>query len=227
MICNMQPDYENDLFCIEKKHKDGFYYEVRSRNIVSGRFYGIRFEGKKKFYFFVFDSGRWNVYLFRSDAVYHPASFRDVHDLTNLETDILNKKIVPIIHIKSGKSGSCFLRRGGKIELPEMPFFYPSELRMLDRQTEIERYKYTDAPKYLITARLNKYVKPQSPQSINKYRQVAPSRLRIRIRICVPLQCVKPRISLISFRSSIACALFSSENICFHLSACIISLPLL
>lgn len=166
MICNTQSDYGNDLFCIEKKHKDGFYYEVRSRNIVSGRFYGIRFEGKKKFYFFVFDSGRWNVYLFRSDAVYHPASFRDVHDLTNLETDILNKKIVPIIHIKSGKSGSCFLRRGGKIELPEMPFFYPSELRMLDRQTEIERYKYTDAPKYLITARLNKYVKPQSPQSL-------------------------------------------------------------
>ncbi len=150
---------ENYVFCVEKSYKDGFYYEAKARDIVSGKFYDVRFDSKKKFAFFIYDLKKWNVYLFCSDAVYHPSAFCDVCDLESLENDVKDKKAIPLVHIKSGRVRSCFLRKGGRIELPELPFFYPSELGKLDVQTEKERYNYAEAPKYLITARLSKYVK--------------------------------------------------------------------
>lgn len=165
MISTAQQLCESYVFCVEKGYKDGFYFEAKARDIVSGRFYDVRFSGRKNFFFFVFSSGRWDVYFMNTDEAYHPSVFCGAGDFLRLENDIITRKETPLIHIKSGKKRSCFLRKGGRIELPEFPFFYQAELARLDSETEKSRYKYQEAPKYLIIGRSSKYVKPDSVES--------------------------------------------------------------
>ena len=98
-IFKNEKDY---LFCVEKQSKDGFYFEAKARSLHSGDFYDVRFEGKKKYLFFIFKNHQWHVYFMENDLNYHPSVFKSAEDLLRLESDI------------QSAAGSFCLRRKGK-----------------------------------------------------------------------------------------------------------------
>lgn len=161
----------NYVFCIEKQNKDGFFFEAKARSLACGKFYDVRFDGKKKYVFYVFSNRRWNVYFMRRDTKYYPAVFKNANDFIRLEQDIHagGEKPVKLVSGAERKIKNLRLRGGAKIYLPEFPFLYDSELKTLDFDLQKERYKYQTAPKYLITARKAKYVKPDSADSVYLY----------------------------------------------------------
>lgn len=163
---NIAHNSENYVFCLEKQNKDGFCFEAKARNLCSGKFYDVRFNGRKKYLFFIFSNRLWKVYFMNSNSAYYPSVFKDVNDFISLENDIMKGTVKPKLFLSGSKLKRYRSNGGEKIELPKFPFFYLPELSLLDHDTQKKRYNYSDAPKYLITARKSKYVKPGSANSL-------------------------------------------------------------
>ncbi len=157
---------ENYVFCVEKQIKDGFDFEAKSRNLYTGKFYDVRFCGRKKYLFYIFDKRQWNVYFMKRDFEYYPSAFKGTNDFIRLEKDINSGTVKPELIVRGTKVKRYRSNGGAKIELPDFPFFYPPELSRLDYDTQKKRYNYSDAPKYLITARKSRYIKPGSAPSL-------------------------------------------------------------
>lgn len=172
------------LFCVERRDKDGFAFETKARNFKTGKFYDVRFNGRKKYEFFVFSGGRWHVYFMLRNANFCPESFKSAGDLLRLESDILSGAEKPYLTVR-GTQANILRRRlsaGARIVLPDLPFLFCGELESFDNLSQKERYGYTCAPKYLIAARKTKYVKPGASESLylfgcnndRLYKQISP-----------------------------------------------------
>lgn len=154
------------VFCIEKQNKDGFYFEAKARSLNSGKFYDVRFEGRKRYAFFIYKNNQWNVYFMHRNAKYFPSAFKGVQDLERLESDIEIGLETPDLRVCGIRVKKYRLRGGARIDLPDFPFLYHSEVKMLDPARQRSRYNYSSAPKYLIAARKTKYVKPNAAESL-------------------------------------------------------------
>ena len=162
-IFKNEKDY---LFCVEKQSKDGFYFEAKARSLHSGDFYDVRFEGKKKYLFFIFKNHQWHVYFMENDLHYHPSVFKSAEDLLRLESDIQSGRAQPDRFVYGAKVKKFRSRGGAKIDLPDPPFLFCPEVHTLDADFQKSRYHYTDAPKYLVAARKTKYANPESANSL-------------------------------------------------------------
>lgn len=165
-IFKNEKDY---LFCVKKQSKDGFYFEAKARSLHSGDFYDVRFEGKKKYLFFIFKNHQWHVYFMENDLHYHPSVFKSAEDLLRLESDIQSGRAQPDRFVYGAKVKKFRSRGGARIDLPDLPFLFRSEantLRSLHSDFLKGRYQYTAAPKYLVAARKTKYANPESANSL-------------------------------------------------------------
>ena len=140
------------MFCVEKQSKDGFYFEAKARSLHSGDFYDVRFEGKKKYLFFIFKNHQWHVYFMENDLNYHPSVFKSAEDLLRLESDIQSGRAQPDRFVYGAKVKKF---RGEA-----------NTLRSLHSDFQKGRYQYTAAPKYLVAARKTKYANPESANSL-------------------------------------------------------------
>lgn len=163
---NVIKDAKDYVFCIEKQNKDGFYFEAKARSLSSGDFYDVRFDGRKKFVFFVFKNNQWYVYFMKKDTRYCPSEFKKTDDLIRLENDIASGSEVPYLFVYGNKVKKYRSRGGAKIILPDFPFIFAPEIKRLDPAAQKSRYNYKTAPKYLIAARKTKYVRPGSAESL-------------------------------------------------------------
>ena len=166
MKYNVDNDVKNYVFCVEKQRKDGFSFEAKARNFLSGKFYAVRFNGRKKYNFFIFSNRQWKVYFMNRNSKYYPSAFKSTQDFICLENDIITGSEIPELLVRGTKVKKYHPRGGTSLELPEFPFLYVPEIRKLDPETQKRRYHYSQIPKYLITARKSKYVKPDAAQSL-------------------------------------------------------------
>lgn len=157
---------ENYVFCVEKQNKDGFSFEAKARNLLSGKFYDVRFIGRKKYMFFIFSNRQWKVYFMKRNSVYYPSAFKCTQDLMRLEKDIIVGNEIPELFVSGTKVKKYRSRGGACIELPQFPFLFTPEIKGLDLDEQKKRYHYSNIPKYLITACKSKYVKPDEVQSL-------------------------------------------------------------
>lgn len=171
------------IFCFEKKYKGQFFYEAKARSIKKGKMYDVRFEGKKHFTFYIYERYVWKIFFIKSGGEYNIDLFSDAAAFSRLENDINGGKVKPYFKVKTSKTpGTYFKQINGY--LPSTPFYFEQELKYISIQEEKERYNYKKAPKYVIIVRLNKYVKPGSPQSYyvvgcnndNLYKQISRGR---------------------------------------------------
>ena len=126
--------------------------------------YALTAEKNIIFSFSATGSGRY-IFMNR-DSKYYPSAFKSTQDFINLENDILTGSEIPELLVRGTKVRKYRPRGGFSLELPEFPFLYVPEIRKLDPETQKKRYHYSEIPKYLITARKSKYVKPDAVQSL-------------------------------------------------------------
>lgn len=152
------------IFSFSKNYNGAYFYEAKARNIQNGKMYAVRFQGKKRFSFFVYENFKWNIYLVQSCGGYNFDYFSEEGAFQRFENDLINGTVKPYMKIKTSKTPGTYFNRINGL-LPTLPFYFESELKYIAPNEDKKRYKYKKAPKYLIIARFNKYVKEDQPQS--------------------------------------------------------------
>lgn len=152
------------VFSFSKNYRSAYFYKAKARNLENGKMYAVRFQGKKRFAFFVYENFIWNIYLVNSCNGYNFNYFSNTAAFLRFENDLAQKIVLPYMKIKTSKTpGTYFNRINGY--LPTLPFYFQKELKYLSPEEEKIRYKYKKAPKYLIIASFDKFVKENSSRS--------------------------------------------------------------
>ena len=163
---NILKNGKDYVFCVEKQNKDGFSFEAKARSVYSGNFYDVRFEGKKRFAFFICKNNQWFVYYLEKNSEYCPSAFKSAEAFIRLENDIKCGLEKPYLFVHGNKVKKYRLRGDAKIILPNPPFLFQTETEKLDDELQKNRYNYKTPPKYIIAARKTKYVKPGEADSL-------------------------------------------------------------
>lgn len=161
----LQKDY---LINIEAGFNKGTFFDASARNIINGKYYNIRFIGKRIFYFFIFENKIWKTYLLNANVTYNRKAFCSINDFEQLESEIANGLETPLAYIKNGRVILNNSREEFMPLLPKLPFYFRDELSKLDLFENRERYRFNKAPKYLVFARRTKYINNEN-QFVSHY----------------------------------------------------------
>ncbi len=157
-ICNITS--RNYTYFEYRKAKDGFFHEIKARNIFSRKFYGLRFNKNKFscFFFFIFEPYRKKhiTYALRNTDEYGSGSDWSVILMIRLEQDIISNKVTPLFRIENRRIVYSSIDRSEITyipEYPEMPFYFQEELKSLSFDENAKRYKYSYPPRYIIISK--------------------------------------------------------------------------
>ena len=161
------------VFTCSKAHKDGFGFEAGARELKSGRFYYVRFIGRKKYEFYVYQNGEWQVRFMDCCGRFSSGSFCCAEDFLSLEAAVKSGEEKPalFLHGSSAQLERCRLKGGARVLLPQPSFYYPGELQRLDVITRRMLYNYSEPPEYLIFARKGRggNAKPRGTLSVSVF----------------------------------------------------------
>lgn len=157
------------LLSIFREYKYTCYYEIKARNIYSGKLYDVRFSKRKYFIFFIYENKIWKSYTILLSDKYNKNTLNSISAFRNLENDLKKSWDLPLLYIQNDRIIKNKFKKSTVFKYhikPSFPFYFARELGNIDIEEEIARYKYYEPTKFIIIA---KYTRNEKETENNSY----------------------------------------------------------
>lgn len=150
------------LLSIFREYKYTCYYEIKARNIYSGKFYDVQFYKNRYFIFFIYENNVWKSYTVPLSEKYNRSTLNSVSAFKNLENDLKKSRDLPLLYIKNDRIIKNRFKNSSVLKYhitPSLPFYFARELGNIDIEEEIARYKYYEPTKFIVIAKYARHDK--------------------------------------------------------------------